>query len=48
MAYQTFRMQGAVLGYMDIFAYCAILAFCALPLTFLLGGGKSGGAGAAV
>jgi DHA2 family multidrug resistance protein len=45
--FQTFRMQGALLGYMDIFGYCAILAFCVVPLAFLLGREKAGGAGAA-
>jgi DHA2 family multidrug resistance protein len=47
MIYQTFRMQGALLGYMDIFGYCSILAFCAVPLAFLLSAKKPGGAGAA-
>jgi DHA2 family multidrug resistance protein len=51
LIYQTLRLQGSILGYMDIFAYCAIFAFLALPLTLLLrsdikpGGG--GGHGAA-
>jgi DHA2 family multidrug resistance protein len=48
--YQTFRQQGAVLGYMDIFGYCAIMAFCVVPLPLLLRSEtakKGGGHGAA-
>ena len=49
MVYRTFREQGAVLGYMDIFGYCAIMAFCVVPLTLLLRPDKAkrGGHGAA-
>ncbi len=32
---QTLASQAAILGYMDVFAYCAIAAFCIVPLTFL-------------
>lgn len=34
--YQTYLQQASVLAYMDIFGYCAILAFAVLPLTFFL------------
>jgi DHA2 family multidrug resistance protein len=43
--YQTFRIQGAVLAYLDIFAICAIMALCAAPLALLLGSEKAGGGG---
>jgi DHA2 family multidrug resistance protein len=49
MLYQDFREQGAVLGYMDIFGYCSIMAFCVVPLTLLLRAEKAkrgGGHGA--
>jgi DHA2 family multidrug resistance protein len=45
-ANQIFQQQGAVLAYMDIFGYCAILAFCAVPLALLLGSQKAGGSNA--
>jgi DHA2 family multidrug resistance protein len=45
MIYQTFREQGAILGYMDIFGYCAIMAFCVVPLTLLLRADKAKGGG---
>jgi DHA2 family multidrug resistance protein len=35
MALQTLNLQAAVLAYRDVFAYCAIAAFCIVPLTFL-------------
>jgi DHA2 family multidrug resistance protein len=41
--YQTLRQQGSILGYMDIFAYCAIFAFLAMPLALLLRSDKKGG-----
>ncbi len=41
--YQTFRQQGAVLAYSDIFAYCAIIAFCVTPLAFFFSSAKGGG-----
>ena len=43
LIYQTLRQQGSILGYMDIFAYCAIFAFIAMPLTLLLRSDKKGG-----
>jgi DHA2 family multidrug resistance protein len=43
--YQTLRQQGSILGYIDIFAYCAIFAFIAMPLTLLLRSDKKGGGG---
>jgi DHA2 family multidrug resistance protein len=45
LVYQMFRQQASILGYMDIFAYCAIMAFCAAPLCFLLKASKGGGGG---
>lgn len=45
--YQVFRTQAAVLGYADVFFYCAILAFMIVPFCFLLspktGGMRAGG-----
>ncbi len=35
MALQTLNQQAAVLAYRDVFAYCAIAAFCIVPITFL-------------
>ena len=47
---QTLASQAAILGYMDVFAYCAIAAFCIVPLTFLFSpstaSGKAPAAGA--
>ena len=37
LVYQNFRLQGAVLANTDIFAFCAIMAFGAMPLALLLG-----------
>ncbi len=34
-ALQTLNQQAAVLAYRDVFAYCAIIAFCIAPLIFL-------------
>ncbi|HVJ51780.1 MAG TPA: DHA2 family efflux MFS transporter permease subunit [Aliidongia sp.] len=48
MIYQTFRMQGAVLAYADIFTFCAVLAFLVMPLTLLFSGVKKGGGGGGV
>ncbi|MDB5411212.1 MAG: EmrB/QacA family drug resistance transporter, partial [Rhodospirillales bacterium] len=36
LLYQTFRQQASILAYTDIFAACAILAFCAVPVALLL------------
>ncbi len=41
--YQTYRTQSSVLAYADIFTYCAIGAFCVVPLAFLLSKTKKGG-----
>jgi DHA2 family multidrug resistance protein len=35
LIYQTFRTQASVLAYSDVFLYCAVGAFCIVPLTFL-------------
>jgi DHA2 family multidrug resistance protein len=43
--YQTFRIQGAVLAYLDIFAFCAIMALCVTPVALLLGSEKASGGG---
>ena len=43
--YQTFRTQGAILAYMDIFAACSIMAFCVVPVALLLGSEKAAGGG---
>jgi DHA2 family multidrug resistance protein len=46
--YQAFRAQATILAYSDVFFYCAIVAFIAVPFCFLLsaktGGGRPGGA----
>ncbi len=48
LALQTLNQQAAVLAYRDVFAYCAIAAFCIVPITFLFearttrGGGGGG------
>jgi MFS transporter, DHA2 family, multidrug resistance protein len=31
----TLNQQAAVLSYMDVFELCAVIAFLAVPLTFL-------------
>ena len=45
--YQVFRTQAAILGYRDVFFYCAVVAFLVVPLCFLLspktGGMRPGG-----
>ena len=48
LALQTLNQQAAVLAYRDVFAYCAIAAFCIVPITFLFEarttrGGAGGG-----
>ena len=35
MALQTLNQQAAVLAYRDVFAYCAVAAFCIVPVTLL-------------
>ena len=46
MVYQTLHSQASLLAYTDVFALCAILAFCVVPLTFLFTNSKSGGGAA--
>jgi MFS transporter, DHA2 family, multidrug resistance protein len=43
---QTLDAQASFLGYMDVFLYTAIAAFCVVPLTFLFKGIKAGGGAA--
>ena len=47
LVYTTLQTQASVLAYMDVFAMCAILAFCVVPLTLLFKTSKSGGTPAA-
>ena len=47
LVYRTLQTQASVLAYMDVFAVCAILAFCVVPLTLLFKTSKSGGTPAA-
>jgi DHA2 family multidrug resistance protein len=45
--YQVYRIQATVLGFSDVFYYCAIVAFLMVPFCFLLSpkiGGRPGGA----
>ncbi len=39
----TLNQQAAVLAYMDVFELCAVIAFLAVPLTFLFRPSKAGG-----
>jgi DHA2 family multidrug resistance protein len=39
--YTMFIKQSAVLAYMDVFALCAIMAFCVVPLAFLFSSKKA-------
>jgi DHA2 family multidrug resistance protein len=39
---QMLNRQAAILSYMDLFAYTALLAFCLVPLTLLFRGGIAG------
>ncbi len=41
--YQMLRTQAQVLAYSDVFAYCAIAAFCVVPLAFLFSNVKAEG-----
>ncbi len=43
--YQHYRLQASVLAYSDIFMYCAMGAFCVVPMTFLLSNAKKKGGG---
>jgi DHA2 family multidrug resistance protein len=38
--------QSAIKAYADVFEYCAIAAFCIVPITFLFRSSKAGGGGA--
>jgi MFS transporter, DHA2 family, multidrug resistance protein len=44
---QTLNQQAAILAYRDVFAYCAIAAFCIVPFAFLFDGSRTtrGGGG---
>jgi DHA2 family multidrug resistance protein len=42
---QLFQGQASLLAYRDLFVYCGIAAFCAIPLTFLFSPSKAGGRG---
>ena len=42
LIYQTFVTQASILAYSDVFMYCAIGAFCVVPLTFLFSNYKPG------
>ena len=46
LVYQQLRSQAAILGNADVFLGCAILAFAAVPLAFLLSAGKGKGGAA--
>ncbi len=48
--YQMLRTQASVLAYSDVFAYCAIGAFCVVPFAFLFSNvkAKGGGGGRAI
>ena len=43
--YQMLRTQSQVLAYSDVFAYCAIGAFCIVPFAFLFSSVKAQGGG---
>jgi DHA2 family multidrug resistance protein len=42
-AYTTLHTQASLLAYSDVFAMCAILAFCIIPITFLFSPSRGGG-----
>jgi DHA2 family multidrug resistance protein len=44
MAYTNLRSQASLLAYTDVFAICALLAFCVVPLTLFFSPSRSGGA----
>jgi MFS transporter, DHA2 family, multidrug resistance protein len=44
---QTLNTQAALLAYMDVFLWCAVAAFCIVPLTLLFSKGVFGSGGAA-
>jgi DHA2 family multidrug resistance protein len=45
-ALQQLQLQAAILAYRDVFAYCAIAAFCIVPIAFLFEARTSKGASA--
>ncbi len=45
--YQTLIAQAGLLAYMDVFLYCAVLAFAFVPFTFLFSPVKKAGGGGA-
>ncbi len=47
LMYNNFITQSAVLAYEDVFAFCSIMAFCVVPITFLFSSAKAskGGGG---
>lgn len=47
MMNQTLHQQAAVLAYTDVFAFCAIAAFCVVPIAFMFRGARAGGGAAA-
>ena len=46
MINHTLNTQAAMLAYMDVFLWCAIAAFCIVPLTLLFSRGVFGGSAA--
>jgi DHA2 family multidrug resistance protein len=46
MVYQTLHNQASVLAYADVFLFCAVLAFCIVPMTFLFSNIKASRGGA--
>jgi DHA2 family multidrug resistance protein len=48
MMFTTLKQQASILAYSDVFLYCAVLAFCIVPLAFLFSGTKSGSGAAPV
>ncbi len=40
---QMLNAQASILAYTDVFAACAVLAFCVVPICFLFRGSKAGG-----
>jgi len=47
LMYQTLRQQASILAYVDVFGFCAVMAFCVVPVTFFLSRKKGGAPGAA-
>ena len=45
MMLKTMTIQAAVQAYADVFTYCAVFAFMAMPLAFLFPPTKAGGKG---